>query len=131
MASMMMKMAGISVPSVPTPGGSDEPDGMTMEEKKEAQKQKMDELARAERARAAKYKKERAARDGERDNIREKYKIEKKPKDEEEEEEDEEDDGFGAQKKAEIADDPVSKAKALAEEKLQGAKKMMSGLFKF
>ena len=129
MAGMMMKMAGISVPSVPTPGGSDDSDGMTMEEKKEAQQQKMDELAKAERARAAKYKKERAVRDGARDNIREKYNIEKKPREEDEEEEDEEDDdGFGAQKKAEIEDDPVAKAKAMAEEKLQGAKKMMSGM---
>ena len=130
MASMMMKMAGISVPEMPSAGGSDESDGMTMEEKKEAQKQKMDELARAERARAAKYKKERAIRDGERDNIREKYNIEKKPQDDEEEEDEDEDDGFGAQKKAEIEDDPVAKAKAMAEEKLKDAKKMVSG-FKF
>lgn len=130
MAGMMMKMAGISMPSVPTPGGSDDSD-MTMDEKKEAQKQKMDELARAERARTAKYKKERAARDPERDTVREKYKIAKKPKDEEEDESDLEDDGFGPQGKEEVQDDPVAKAKALAEEKLKGAKNMMSGLFKF
>ena len=128
---MMMKMAGISVPSVPTPGGSDESDGMTTEEKKEALKQKQEEIARAERARAAKYKKERAIRDGERDNIRAKYNIEKKPQEDEEEEEEDEDDAFGAQKKAEVEDDPVAKAKAMAEEKLGSAKKMMSGLFKF
>lgn len=127
----MMKMAGISVPEMPTPGGGDDADGMTREEKLEAQKQKMDELARAERARAAKYKKERAARDTERDSIRDKYKIEKKPQEDEEEEEEDEDDGFGTQKKADLDDDPVAKAKAMAEEKLNGAKKMMSGLFKF
>ena len=125
----MMKMAGISPPSIPTPGGSDDSDGMTMEEKKEAQKQKMDELARAERARAAKYKKERAARDAERDTIRDKYKIEKKPQDDEEEEEEDEDDGFGTQKGAAVEDDPVAKAKAMAEEKLKGAKQMFSKFF--
>ena len=128
---MMMKMAGISAPSMPTPGGSDDSDGMTMEEKKEAHKQKMDELARAERARATKYKKERAARDAERDTIRDKYKIEKKAQDDDEEEEEDEDDGFGTQKGAAQDDDPVAKAKAMAEEKLKGAKQMMSGLFKF
>ena len=126
---MMMKMAGISAPSMPTPGGSDDSDGMTMEEKKEAQKQKMDELARAERARAAKYKKERAAGDAERDTIRDKYKIEKKPQDDEEEEEEDEDDGFGTQKGAAVEDDPVAKAKAMAEEKLKGAKQMFSKFF--
>ena len=78
--------------------------------------------------RAAKYKKERAARDLERDDIRNKYKIEKKPQDDEEEEEEEEDDGFGASKKVD-EDDPVAKAKAMAEEKLAGAKKMFGGLF--
>lgn len=123
-----MKMAGISVPEIPTPGGSDDADGMTREEKQEAQKHKMDELAKTERARAAKYKKERTARDGERDLIRDKYKLEKKPQDDEEEEEEEDDDGFGAQKKADLDDDPVAKAKAMAEEKLNGAKKMMSGM---
>ena len=128
---MMMKMAGISAPSMPTPGGSDDSDGMMMEEKKEAHKQKMDELARAERARANKYKKERAARDATRDDIRDKYKIEKKAQDDDEEEEEDEDDGFGAQKAAPQDDDPVAKAKAMAEEKLKGAKQMMSGLFKF
>ena len=127
----MMKMAGISVPSVPTPGGSDDSDGMTMEEKKQAHQEKMDEIARADRARANKYKKERASRDAERDTIRDKYKIEKKQRDDDEEEEEEDDeDGFGARKPAE-PDDPVSKAKAMAEEKLAGAKNMMSGLFKF
>ena len=120
------------MPSVPTPGGDDDDSGMTREEKEEAQKQKMDEMARSEKARAAKYKKERAARDVERDGIRGKYNIAKKPQeDEDEEEEEEDDDGFGSSKKAEVADDPVSKAKALAEEKLAGAKNMMSGLFKF
>ena len=127
MAGMMMKMAGISVPEMPGTGGSED-DGMTMEEKKEAHKQKMDELARAERARAAKYKKERAARDQERDSIRDKYKIEKKPVDDDDEEEDDEDDGFGTQKQPE-PDDPVAKAKAMAEEKLQGAKQMFSRFF--
>ena len=128
MAGMMLKMAGISVPEMPTPGGSDDSDGMTREEKIEAQKQKQEELARAERQRAAKYKKERAARDLERADIRNKYKIEKKPQDDEEEEEEEEDDGFGASKKVD-EDDPVAKAKAMAEEKLAGAKKMFGGLF--
>merc|ERR1712173_3775 len=113
---------------MPGAGGSDDSDGMTMEEKKQALKEKQDEIARAERARAAKYKKERAARDLERDSIRDKYKIEKKPQDDEEEEEEEEDDGFGASKKVD-EDDPVAKAKAMAEEKLAGAKKMFGGLF--
>ena len=128
MAGMMMKMAGISVPEMPGAGGSDDSDGMTMEEKKQALKEKQDEIARAERARAAKYKKERAARDLERDSIRDKYKIEKKPVDDDEEEEEDEDDGFGAQKAPE-PDDPVAKAKAMAEEKLQGAKQMFSRFF--
>jgi hypothetical protein len=129
MAGMMLKMAGISAPSIPTPGGDkDDGDGMTREEKIEAQKQKTEELARAERKRANKYKQERAVRDLARDDIRDKYKIEKKPQDDEEEEEEDEDDGFGSNKGAPPDDDPVAKAKAMAEEKLKGAKQMMSGM---
>ena len=127
MAGMMMKMAGISVPEMPGTGASED-DGMTREEKQEAMKLQQEEIARNERARANKYKKERAARDAERDNIRDKYKIEKKPMDDDEEEDEDEDDGFGAQKKPE-PDDPVAKAKAMAEEKLQGAKQMFSRFF--
>lgn len=117
------------MPSVPTPGGDDDDSGLTREEKQELLKQKQDEIAKAERARAAKYKKERAERDLQRDDIRGKYNIAKKPQEDEEEEEEDEEDEFGSSKKAEVADDPVSKAKAMAEEKLNAAKGMFSKFF--
>jgi len=129
MADMVMKMMMPSMPSVPTPGGGDDDTGMTIEEKKEAAQLQKEELLKAEKARQAKYKKERAIRDGERDGIREKYKIAKKPKEEEEESEEEED-TLGPKKKVE-EDDPVAKAKAIAEDKLKDARNMMSNLFKF
>lgn len=110
-------------------GGDD--DSMTHEEKKEAQRQRKEELDRAERERKSKYLKEREGRDAGRDEVRNKYNIEKKPREEEEEDSEEEDDGgFGPKKKVE-EEDAVTKAKSIAEDKLKDATNMMSSLFKF
>jgi hypothetical protein len=131
MAGMMMKMMMPSMPSVPKVGGEDESAGMSREDQKEVERQRKEDIARAEKERKARYLKERDARDGDRDVMRDKYKITKKPRDEEEEEESEDgDDGFGPKKKVE-EQDTVSKAKAIAEDKLKDATNMMSSLFKF
>ena len=75
--------------------------------------------------------KEREVRDAGRDQMRDKYKITKKPREEEEESE-EEDDAFGPKKKSEPEDaDAVAKAKKQAVEKMQDATNLVSSLFKF
>ena len=128
MAGMMVKMMMPSMPSVPKVGGDDS--GMSIEEQKEAEKQRKEDMVRAEKERKSRYLKEKGVRDGERDVMRDKYKITKKPRPEEEEEDsDNDDDGFGPKKRVE--EDPVAKAKAVAEDKLKDATNMMSSLFKF
>ena len=89
-------------------------------------------LFREEKERKARYLKEREVRDAGRDQMRDKYKITKKPREEEEEESEEEDDAFGPKKKSEPEDvDAVTKAKKQAVEKMQDATNMVSSLFKF
>ena len=89
-------------------------------------------LFREEKERKARYLKEREVRDAGRDQMRDKYKITKKPREEEEEESEEEDDAFGPKKKLEPEDeDAVAKAKKQAVEKMQDATNMVSSLFKF
>ena len=86
---------------------------------------------REEKERKARYLKDREVRDAGRDQMRDKYKIAKKPREEEEEEEsEEEDDAFGPKKKVE-EEDAVTKAKKQAVEKMQDATNMVSSLFKF
>ena len=71
-------------------------------------------------------------RDAGRDQMRDKYKITKKPREEEEEESEEEDDAFGPKKKPDAEEaDAVSKAKKQAVEKMQDATNLVSSLFKF
>ena len=90
-------------------------------------------LFREEKERKTRYLKEREVRDAGRDQMRDKYKITKKPREEEEEEEsEEEDDAFGPKKKPDVEEaDAVSKAKKQAVEKMQDATNMVSSLFKF
>ena len=89
-------------------------------------------ILREEKERKARYLKEREVRDAGRDQMRDKYKITKKPREEEEEESEEEDDAFGPKKKSEPEDtDAVAKAKKQAVEKMQDATNMVSSLFKF
>ena len=87
---------------------------------------------REEKERKARYLKDREVRDAGRDQMRDKYKIAKKPREEEEEEEEseEEEDTFGPKKKVE-EEDAVTKAKKQAVEKMQDATNMVSSLFKF
>ena len=85
---------------------------------------------REEKERKTRYLKEREVRDAGRDQMRDKYKIAKKPREEEEEESEEEDDAFGPKKKAE-EEDAVAKAKKQAVEKMQDATNLVSSLFKF
>jgi len=87
---------------------------------------------REEKERKARYLKEREVRDAGRDQMRDKYKITKKPREEEEEESEDEDDAFGPKKKSEAEEtDAVAKAKKQAVEKMQDATNMVSSLFKF
>ena len=86
---------------------------------------------REEKERKTRYLKEREVRDAGRDQMRDKYKIAKKPREEEEESE-EEDDAFGPKKKSDPEEtDAVAKAKKQAVEKMQDATNMVSSLFKF
>ena len=87
-------------------------------------------FVREEKERKARYLKDREVRDAGRDQMRDKYKITKKPREEEEEESEEEDDAFGPKKKVE-EEDAVTKAKKQAVEKMQDATNMVSSLFKF
>ena len=131
MAGLMMKMMNPmgSVPSMPTVGG-DKEDDMSREERLEQERLKKEEMLRAEKERKQKYLKEREVRDGERDKMRDKYKIAKPVRaTEEEEESEDEDDAFGAPKKPLQEKDAVTKAKDAAVEKLQDATNMVSGLF--
>ena len=87
---------------------------------------------REEKERKTRYLKEREVRDAGRDQMRDKYKIAKKPREEEEEESEEEDDAFGPKKKSDSEEtDAVAKAKKQAVEKMQDATNMVSSLFKF
>lgn len=87
---------------------------------------------REEKERKTRYLKEREVRDAGRDQMRDKYKIAKKPREEEEEESEEEDDAFGPKKKSDPEEtDAVAKAKKQAVEKMQDATNMVSSLFKF
>ena len=89
-------------------------------------------LFREEKERKTRYLKEREVRDAGRDQMRDKYKITKKPREEEEEESEEEDDAFGPKKKPDAEEaDAVSKAKKQAVEKMQDATNLVSSLFKF
>ena len=90
-------------------------------------------LFREEKERKTRYLKEREVRDAGRDQMRDKYKITKKPREEEEEEEsEEEDDAFGPKKKPDAEEaNAVSKAKKQAVEKMQDATNLVSSLFKF
>ena len=115
------------MPSMPKVGGGE--DDLTQEERIEQEKQKKDEMIRAEKERKTRYLKEREGRDNERDEMRDKYSI-KKPVRKEEEESEDEDDGFGSKKPVEEKD-AVAKAKGVAVDKLQDATNMMSGLFNF
>ena len=130
MAGLMMKMMNPmgSVPSMPTVG--DKEDNMSREERLEQERMKKEEMVRAEKERKQKYLKEREVRDGERDKMRDKYKITKPVRaTEEESEDDDDDDAFGAPRKPVEEKDAVSKAKDAAVEKLQDATNMVSGLF--
>jgi len=130
---MMLKMMNPmgSMPSVPKVGGDDEKDAGSVEDKKEQERLRQEAIKQAEKERKNKYMKEREVRDQERDKIRERYKIEKKPTPEEEEEEeesDEEDDAFGPKKKAEDLD-TVGQAKKAAEENLGKATSFFKSFF--
>eukprot|EP00090_Calanus_glacialis_P016384 TRINITY_DN25635_c0_g1_i1.p1 TRINITY_DN25635_c0_g1~~TRINITY_DN25635_c0_g1_i1.p1 ORF type:complete len:132 (-),score=54.05 TRINITY_DN25635_c0_g1_i1:150-545(-) len=129
MAKMMLKMMNPmgSMPSMPKVGGGD--DDLSREEKIEQEKVKKEEMIRAEKERKTRYLKEREGRDTERDQMRDKYKIQKPVREEEEESEDE-DDGFGSKKPVEEKD-TMAKAKNVAVDKLQDATNMVSSLFSF
>ena len=89
-------------------------------------------LFREEKERKTRYLKEREVRDAGRDQMRDKYKITKKPREEEEEESEEEEDSFGPKKKPDAEEaDAVAKAKKQAVEKMQDATNLVSSLFKF
>merc|ERR1719285_1390820 len=125
---MMLKMMNPmgSMPSVPGTGGDEKKDdGMTMEEKKEAERLRQQAIRDAEKNRRIKYKAQDDEREVIRSSIRDKYNIEAPVNEEEIDSEDEDDDGFGAGKKKEEAEeDPVEQAKALAEKQLNEAKQM-------
>merc|ERR1719443_278797 len=99
---MMLKMMNPmgSMPSVPGTGDDKdkgEDKGMTMEEKKEAERLRQEALRQAERERRKKYKAQDDEREVVRVAIREKYNI-SAPVNEDDCEEDEEDDEYGAKK---------------------------------
>merc|ERR1719210_1345172 len=100
-----------SMPSVPGTGD---------DEKKEAERLRLEAIRQTERERRNKYKKQDDERDVERQKLRDKYNI-AKPVNEDEESEDE-DDAFGSVKKKEEDDDAVAQAQKLAEKKMEEAK---------
>merc|ERR1712013_563560 len=122
---MMLKMMNPmgSMPSVPGTGDDKdkEDSGLTREEMKEQERLRKEAIMQAEKARHIKYKKQEEERESVRQNLRDKYNIEKPENDEDEEEEDE-DDSFGSKKKEEDDDDPVAQAQKLAEKQLADAK---------
>merc|ERR1719228_1195661 len=92
--------------SSPVPGteGMDkgEDKGMTMEEKKEAERLRQEALRQAERERRKKYKAQDDEREVVRAAMREKYNIEAPVNEEDIEDEEEDEDGFGGGKKREV-----------------------------
>ena len=128
---MMFKMMNPlgSGPSLPSMGEKKE-DALSREERLQQEKETKEEMVRAEKERKARYLKDREARDGERNKVRDKYNIKKPVREEQddEEEDEEEDDSFG-QKKSVKEKDAVTKAKDTAVEKLQDASNLVSGLF--
>ena len=129
MAKMMFKMMNpmSSMPSIPKPGGGEEE--LSREEKIEQERMKKEEMVRAEKERKTRYLKEREGRDAERNQMRDKYKIQR-PVREEEEESDDEEDNFG-NKKPIPEKDAMEKAKDAAVDKLQDATNMMSSFLNF
>ena len=132
MAGLMFKMMNPlgSGPSLPSMGEKKE-DALSREERLQQEKEKKEEMVRAEKERKTRYLREREVRDGERDKMRDKYKIKKPEREREEsdEEEEEDDDGsFGVRKTVEEKD-AMAKAKDTAVEKLQDASNLVSGLF--
>eukprot|EP00092_Neocalanus_flemingeri_P020246 GFUD01021926.1.p1 GENE.GFUD01021926.1~~GFUD01021926.1.p1 ORF type:complete len:133 (-),score=69.57 GFUD01021926.1:196-594(-) len=121
---MMLKMMNPmgSMPSVPGTGDDKEKEdsGLTREEIKEQERLRKEAIMHTEKQRHLKYKKQEEERESVRQNLRDKYKLEK-PQNEEESEEEDEDDSFGAKKK-EDDDDPVAQAQKLAEKQLNDAK---------
>ena len=128
---MMFKMMNPlgSGPSLPSMGEKKE-DSLSREERLQQEKEAKEEMVRAEKERKARYLKDREARDGERNKVRDKYNIKKPVREEQEDDEDDEedDDSFG-QKKTGREKDAVTKAKDTAVEKLQDASNLVSGLF--
>merc|ERR1712141_330182 len=125
---MMLKMMnpfGSVTDSIPGVGGSkDEDEGMSKEEQEEQEKMRQEAIRQAERERRDKYKKQEEEREGMRQTIRDKYKIEKK-EDSDAEEDDEDDDDFGGgPSKKPVDDDPVAQAKAEAEARMNQAKQL-------
>ena len=129
MAGMMFKMMNPlgSGPSLPSMGEKE--DSMTREERLQQEKEKKEEMVRAEKERKNRYLKEREARDGERDKMRDKYNIKKPEREKEESDDDEEEDGSFGVKKTVAEKDAMAKAKDTAVEKLQDASNLVSGLF--
>lgn len=126
---MMLKMMnpfGSVTDSIPGVGGgsSNDDDGESKEEQEEQERLRQEAIKQAEKERREKYKKQEEERESLRQNIRDKYGIEKQvDEDEEEDEDDEDDEGFGSSaKKPEVPDDPVLQAKAMAEQQLNNLK---------
>jgi len=103
---------------IPGMGGDEE----SPEEKEKARKAA---IMQADRERRSRYKTQEDAREIERQEIREKYNIEKKLNTEDEMSED--DDDFGGGAKKEEDDDPAAQAKRLAEENMKKAQEMAAG----
>jgi len=125
MFSMFNPMSAVTsqLPSAPEPEDPED-----REKAIEQEKLRKEAIREAEEKRRIKHKKLEEEREGVRQNIRDKYNIEKKV-DSDEEDEDEDEDGFGPKKAAVDEDDPVAlaqqkaaEAKELAEKGLNAAK---------
>jgi len=126
---MMLKMMnpfGSVTDSIPGVGGGggDSDDGISKEEAEEQEKLRQDAIRQAEKERRDKYKKQEEEREGMRQTIRDKYKIEKKENSDDEDDDDDDDDFGGGPAKKDVPDDPVLQAKAEAEARLNQAKAM-------
>merc|ERR1719474_1549348 len=108
------------MPSVPGTGDDKEESGMTREELKEQERLRKEAIMQAEKERHIKYKKQEEEREVVRQNLRDKYKIEKPTV--EDDEEDDDDYSFGSKKKEEEDDDPFTHVQKLAEKQLNEAK---------
>merc|ERR1712025_711145 len=115
-----------SMPSVPGTGDDKEDSGLTREEMQEQERLRQEAIKMAEKERHKKYRKQDEEREVVRQNLRDKYKIEKPVNEEEDEDDEEDDDSFGNTKKKEgdEDDDPLAQAQKLAEKQLTDAKAM-------